>query len=157
VRELFVGTGPEEMFATRKWRALVHYDLSTGRRTEVALDRVCTAHAYSAARGMVVCVAGGEEAADALEIVRTRDLSVARFAVTPTQVDDVAIGDGEVFLRHVGGACLDVSLTSPMASHPCAGDPFAVPPRVAGTGIAYEAAIHRVTYKAAQGDAHRAR
>jgi len=157
VRELFVGTGPEEMFATRKWRALVHYDLSTGRRTEVALDQVCTAHAYSAARGMVVCVAGGEEAADALEIVRTRDLSVARFAVTPTQVDDVAIGDGEVFLRHVGGACLDVSLTSPIASHPCAGDPFAVPPRVAGTAIAYEAAIHRVTYKAAQGDAHRAR
>jgi len=28
---------------------------------------------------------------------------------------------------------------------------------VAGTAIAYEAAIHRVTYKAAQGDAHRAR
>jgi hypothetical protein len=145
VRDVFVGTGPKELFATSDWQEVVREDLLTGKRTSVALDQVCSKYAYSGTRGLIVGVAQ-REGDTAIAVVRTRDLSVTRFRMPPTTVDEVSIGDGEIFLRPTRETCLASKLTNPLEPHPCVGDPFARPTLVPGTKIAYETTFNEVTY-----------
>jgi hypothetical protein len=51
---------PRELFATSKWQEVVREDLLTGKRTSVAIGQVCSRHAYSATRGLIVGVAPRE-------------------------------------------------------------------------------------------------
>lgn len=145
--------------------AVVRYDLTTGKRSEAALDPPCSTrfpfdHRYSARHRLVVGLIRDESAtgltarAVGLTFVDLANLRVTRHAVPSTQVDGLTIDEasGDVFFETVTdrfdlktAACVAVT-PGTLKTRRCDGAPPRPPKLVAGTSVLYGVRDSVVSY-----------